>query len=147
MNMTREKTADVREDIVRLWFGMWLERKDRGIAEIFSPDAVYIESWGPEYHGSAKIAHWFGEWNTRGRVLRWDIERFFHQDDRTVVQWTFECEMNGEEADAFDGMSLIRWTEDGKIGFLQEFGCNLKRYDPYAVGGEPVFEHDDIPWF
>ena len=44
-----------REKIIRLWFDMWLQKKDLGISEIFSDNAVYIESWGPEYHGSAKI--------------------------------------------------------------------------------------------
>lgn len=147
VDVTGERAEVSRENTIRLWFDMWLRRKDLGIAEVFSPDAVYIESWGPEYHGSAKIAHWFDEWNTRGRVVRWDIERFFHQGDQTVAQWTFECEMNGAKADTFDGMTLVRWTPDGKIGFLQEFGCNLNRYDPYAEGSEPVFRNDDIPWF
>ena len=44
-----------REKIIRLWFDMWQQKKDLGISEIFSDNAVYIESWGPEYHGSAKI--------------------------------------------------------------------------------------------
>ena len=44
-----------REKIIRLWFDMWLQKKDLGISEIFSDNAVYIESWGPEYHRSAKI--------------------------------------------------------------------------------------------
>ena len=44
-----------RETIIRRWFDMWLQKKDLGIAEMFSDNATYIESWGPEYHGSAKI--------------------------------------------------------------------------------------------
>ena len=47
-----------REIIIRRWFDMWLQKKDLGIAEMFSDNAVYIESWGPEYHGSAKIKLW-----------------------------------------------------------------------------------------
>ena len=50
-----------REKIIRLWFDMWLQKKDLGLADIFTEDAVYIESWGPEYHGSAKIKLWFDE--------------------------------------------------------------------------------------
>ena len=41
--------------------------------EIFSQDALYIESWGPEYRGAETIRHWFQEWNTRGTVLQWDM--------------------------------------------------------------------------
>ena len=47
-----------REIVIRRWFDMWLQKKDLGIAEMFSDNAVYIESWGPEYHGSAKIKLW-----------------------------------------------------------------------------------------
>ena len=55
---------DNRERIIRLWFDMWLAKKDLGIFNVFSDNAVYIESWGPEYHGSKKIKLWFEEWNT-----------------------------------------------------------------------------------
>ena len=40
-----------REAQVRRWFSMWLDGQDTGIGDLFAPDAVYIESWGPEYHG------------------------------------------------------------------------------------------------
>ena len=48
-----------REQKIQVWFKMWLEGSDQGIEDIFSPDAVYVESWGPEYHGLGKIRHWF----------------------------------------------------------------------------------------
>ena len=62
-----------REAQGRRWFSMWLDKQDTGIEELFAPDAVYIESWGPEYHGSRKIKLWFDEWNSRGTVEHWDI--------------------------------------------------------------------------
>ena len=83
-----------REAILRLWFEMWLKKADLGISDIFAPDAVYIESWGPEYHGVGKIRHWFCEWNARGTVLRWDIGQFFHRDDRTAAAWRFQDRMD-----------------------------------------------------
>ena len=52
---------DNRERIIRLWFDMWLTKKDLGISDIFSNNAIYIESWGPEYHGIKKIILWFEE--------------------------------------------------------------------------------------
>lgn len=138
---------EYREAIIRLWFGLWLAKSDQGIDGIFSGDAVYIESWGPKYHGLDKICHWFREWNTRGTVLQWDIQQFFHRDDQTVVQWYFRNAMNDGTVEAFDGLSLIRWTEDGKICFLQEFGCNTHRYDPYQNGPEPRFPAQSVMWF
>ena len=86
-----------RETIIRRWFDMWLQKKDLGIAEMFSDNATYIESWGPEYHGIKKIILWFEEWNTRGTVLQWDIKQFFHKDNQTIVEWYFKNKMlNGQ---------------------------------------------------
>lgn len=142
-----EVFMEQKEAKVRLWFDMWLRKKDLGIGDLFSPDAVYIESWGPEYHGAEKIRHWFEEWNSRATVLRWDIRQFFHREDQTVVEWYFQNVQDRGSPEEFDGMSLIRWTEDGKIAFLQEFGCNLERYDPYRDGPEPKFRDDSVAWF
>lgn len=125
---------DNRERIIRLWFDMWLAKKDLGIFNVFSDNAVYIESWGPEYHGSKKIKLWFEEWNTRGTVLQWDIKQFFHKGNQTIVEWYFKNKMDAGNVEAFDGMSLIEWTPDGKIALLKEFGCNENRYDPYKDG-------------
>ncbi len=138
---------DAREANIRRWFAMWLEKRDTGIDELFSPEALYIESWGPQYRGVEKIRHWFEEWNTRGSVLAWDIHGFFHRDDATVVQWYFRNAMNDGRVEAFDGMSLVVWAEDGRIRLLQEFGCNLDRYDPYAEGGAPRFRGEAPRWF
>ena len=136
-----------REAKIRQWFSMWLDKQDTGIADLFAPDAVYIESWGPEYHGSGKIKLWFDEWNTRGRVQRWDIRQYFHREDQTVVEWSFRCVMTDGTVQSFDGISLIRWNGAGQICFLQEFGCNENRYDPYAQGKTPVFREEQALWF
>ena len=144
MNMDAEKQ---RESKIRQWFSMWLDKQDTGIEELFAPDAVYIESWGPEYYGSGKIKLWFDEWNSRGTVERWDIRQYFHKGDQTVVEWVFRCVMAGGTIQSFDGLSLIRWNEAGQICFLQEFGCNENRYDPYAQGNTPVFREEQALWF
>ncbi len=126
---------------------MWLRKQDMGIRDVFSDDAVYVESWGPEYHGAAKIKLWFDEWNTRGSVRQWDIRRYFHDGDWTAVEWYFKDAMNDGRVEAFEGMSLIRWTRDGKICFLKEFGCNESRYDPYRNGTTPQFREEKAMWF
>lgn len=144
MNMEAEKQ---RESKIRQWFSMWLDKQDTGIEELFAPDAVYIESWGPEYYGSVKIKLWFDEWNSRGTVERWNIRQYFHKGDQTVVEWAFRCVMAGGTIQSFDGLSLIRWNEAGQICFLQEFGCNENRYDPYAQGNTPAFRKEQALWF
>ncbi|ARU20360.1 conjugal transfer protein [Ligilactobacillus salivarius] len=136
-----------REEIISLWFEMWLQKKDLGIFKIFSNNTTYIESWGPRYDSSKKIKLWFDEWNNRGTVLKWDIKQFFHKENQTIVEWYFECQMEAEEATEFDGMSLIEWTDDNKIKFLKEFGCNINNYDPYKSGNIPKFKDTEISWF
>lgn len=136
-----------REKIIRLWFDMWLQKKDLGISEMFTDNSVYIESWGPEYHGSEKIKLWFDEWNTRGTVLQWDIKQFFHKGNKTIVEWYFKNQMKNGKVEAFDGVSLIEWTSDNKILFLKEFGCNINNYDPYQYGDKPQFRDKKVGWF
>lgn len=136
-----------REKIIRLWFDMWLKKSDLGISDIFSQDAVYVESWGPEYHGALKIKHWFEEWNSRGTVLQWDIRQYFHEENQTVVEWYFKSAMKDESVDEFDGISLIQWTNEDKICFLKEFGCNIHRYDPYQNSATPCFREEKQLWF
>ena len=136
-----------REQRIRLWFDMWLQARDLGMEEIFAPDCVYVESWGPRYVGRDKVAHWFQEWNTRGRVVRWDIRQFFHKGDQTIVEWSFRNEMNDGRVEEFDGLSLVQWDEAGRIAFLREFGCNTRNYDPYRDGGPPRFREESPVWF
>lgn len=135
------------EKIISLWFEMWLIKKDLGIMEIFSDDAVYIESWGPQYHGAKQICHWFDEWNKRGDVLAWDIKRFFVNGKSVAVEWYFKNIMHNGKTEEFDGVSVVDFDDDGKISFLQEYGCNIKRYNPYEDGENPHFEEQSSKWF
>ena len=120
-----------REKIIRLWFDMWLKQQDLGMDKIFTEDVVYTESWCPKYENLKTVKHWFNEWNTRGKVIIWDIKQFFHKENQTVVEWYFKNEMNTGSVEEFDGISLIEWTEDNKIKSLKEYGCNLNNYNPY----------------
>ncbi|MCI6376858.1 MAG: nuclear transport factor 2 family protein [Clostridiales bacterium] len=138
---------DEREAKLRLWFAMWLEKKDLGICSLFSTDAVYVESWGPEYRGAEKIRRWFEEWNTRGTVQKWDIRQFFHKDNQTVAEWLFQNQMDNGRVEAFEGMTLVKWNPSGQICLLKEFGCNLNRYDPYRDGPLPRFANERALWF
>lgn len=120
-----------REKTIELWFRMWLEGKDSGIENIFSPDCIYTESWGPQYIGLEKIKFWFAEWNKDSKVLVWDIKRYLHDENHTAVEWYFKYTMNNGMTEDFDGVSIIEWTDDGKIKSLKEFGCKLPHYYPY----------------
>lgn len=134
-----------RENKITKWFAMWLAGDCDGVEEIFCDDAVYTESWGPEYHGLKAIKHWFNEWNTRGKVVVWEITRFLHDDGFTLAEWRFSDEMRDGRRESFDGVSLVGWRGD-KIASLKEYGCMSPSYDPYAEGDKPVFRGDGCPW-
>ena len=55
--------------------------------------------------------------------------------------------MNDGTVQAFDGVSLVRWDDEGRICFLQEFGCNTDTYDPYEKGPVPQFRSETSLWF
>jgi len=136
-----------REKIISLWFDMWLQQKDLGINNIFTENVIYIESWGPKYESRAAVKHWFTEWNTRGKVLVWDIKQYFHKEDQSVVEWYFKNRMDNGSVEEFDGMSLVEWTDDNRIKLIKEFGCNLNNYNPYQNGEIPQFKAEKVNWF
>ena len=136
-----------REKIIHLWFEMWLCQQDLGIDDIFTEDVEYTESWGPKYTDRRTVKHWFDEWNTRGKVLEWDIKQFFHKENQTVVEWYFRNKMNTGKIEEFDGISLIEWTTENRIKSLKEFGCNCSNYDPYENGAVPAFRDEKAKWF
>lgn len=136
-----------RERIIRLWFDMWLQQKDMGMDCIFAEDIVYIESWGPKYEGRAAVKHWFEEWNTRGKVLVWEIKQYFHKGNQTIAEWYFKNKMNNGVTEEFDGITRIEWTPDLKIKLLKEFGCNINHYNPYQNGDAPQFRDEKAAWF
>lgn len=107
-----------REKIIHLWFEMWLTKQDLGIDNIFAEDVIYIESWGPQYANRQLVKHWFQEWNTRGKVVVWEIKQFFHKENQTIVEWYFKNEMNNGRIEEFDGISLVEWTADNYNGIV-----------------------------
>ena len=114
---------------------------------IFTEDVIYTESWSPQYNNRQIVKHWFQEWNTRGKVVAWEIKQFFHKGNQTIVEWYFKNEMNNGSIEEFDGISLVEWTKDNKIKSLKEFGCNLNNYNPYEHSDLPEFRDERASWF
>ena len=108
-----------REKIIHLWFEMWLTKQDLGIDSIFAEDVIYTESWSPQYNNRQIVKHWFQEWNTRGKVVTWEIKQFFHKENQTIVEWYFKNEMNNGSVEEFDGISLVEWTLKTLLEALQ----------------------------
>ena len=113
-----------REAVICLWFEMWLKKVDLGITKLFSD-----------------------EWNRRGTVVQWEIKQFIHSEKQTITEWKFKAEMDSGSVEEFDGVSLVEWSQEGKIVFLKEFGCNIHNYDPYQAGDKPQFREEATLWF
>ena len=47
-----------REDTIRKWFSLWLDSREAELSDLFTEDAAYIESWGPEYYARAPSNKW-----------------------------------------------------------------------------------------
>nr|WP_300363842.1 hypothetical protein [Fusobacterium sp.] len=52
-----DKTYIERNLKIKLWFEMWLKKENKGIENIFSESANYIESWGPQYSNLSEIIY------------------------------------------------------------------------------------------
>ncbi len=119
-----------REDLIKLWFNLWERKEDLDFSNIFDKDVIYIESWGAKYYSLEEVKTWFNEWIKTGEVINWTIKQFFHKDNQTVVEWFFECKMyENNEISCFDGISLVKWSEENKIYFLKEYKCEVDTFD------------------
>ena len=64
-----------------LYFYRAITKQDLGIDDIFAEDVIYTESWCPKYNNRQIVKHWFQEWNTRGKVVAWEIKQFFASEN------------------------------------------------------------------
>lgn len=121
-----------REEIIKTWLDMWLGQELLPLDAVFTPNVHYYEFQGPEYVGVDQIRRWFEEWNSQNRVKKWEVRRFLHDQDCTLVQFHFESISNAGEPKEFEGVYLVEWDGNHKIEKLQEFYCKLPHYKPYA---------------
>ena len=57
-----------KEEIINLWFKMWIYKKDLGMENIFSQNIKYIESYGVKYENLLEVKRWFHEWNKNFKI-------------------------------------------------------------------------------
>lgn len=119
-----------REQIIKNYFESWIHKSSELLDQIFDPNIIYTECYGPEYHGLDTIKRWFDDWNTRGTVLSWKIKQYIHQGNLTVVEWYFKCEYESELGE-FDGVSLVGFNPENLIVNIKEFQSKIPHYYPY----------------
>ena len=121
-----------RERSIQQYMQGWLTQNENMLLETLSPGVHIIESHGPEYEGLSEVRQWFRTWHTAGQVLRWDALCFLHQGEETVVKWCFECRYDGH-VDGFDGLSLIRFSPDGRILAIEEYQSKALHHRPFQL--------------
>jgi len=123
-------SAEQRESLIKEYFSMWLTRNGDRLEDMFAEDALYVESNGNEYRGSHQIINWFNDWFSNGVVKCWDISEISHCGNRSFVEWHFECVCYNNPS-AFDGVSIVDFSDDGKIHTLREFAAASEHELPY----------------
>lgn len=118
-----------RKAVIRCWFNAWIVKDPTVIERVFTPDAVYVESYGPVYENRKQIKKWFADWNTHGSVLRWDIFDIYEIPDGVAVKWYFECDYDGN-IDGFDGVTIALF-DAGQIKSLEEYASKHEHIYPY----------------
>ena len=119
-------------ETVRRYFKSWCE-KDRSVVEAFFSDAIrYVECYGPVYEGLAQVQRWFDEWNCKGSVLEWRIDRIVDAGNTCFVEWFFKCDYAGSVG-GFDGVSIIEFDADNKIALVKEYQSKHEHHFPYRA--------------
>ena len=122
---------DHKESSLRRWFSAWIDRDAGVIDEVFAQNIVYSECYGPEYRGLAQIHRWFADWNQKGRVLEWTIREMYCDGDALIAVWYFLCDYEGSVG-GFDGVTIAKFSEEGKIVSLREYQSDSKHVFPYG---------------
>lgn len=118
-------------EIISGYFNAWISGDTEIIKQTFGENAVYTESYGPEYHGLNQILRWYNDWNSHGRVMCWDLADYYEQGNTAIVRWYFKCKYDGETS-AFDGVTIAEFDENMKIARLCEYQSKAEHNYPYG---------------
>ncbi len=118
------------EENVRDYFRSWIEKDISVMEDLFAPHIEYSECYGPVYQGKEQCLRWFADWNAKGSVLTWDIQRIELCGTTCFVEWFFRCDYDG--VGEFNGCSIIEFTKDGQIESVKEFQSTCEHTYPYG---------------
>ncbi len=118
------------KELVEKYLKAAKQKNIHALDDIFSEDAVYIESTGATYNGLEQIKKWFEQVTAGGEVTAWDMKRIFDMGETGAAEWYFEYQITGADMFSFDGVSLVE-TEDGKIKKWSEFAQTKDKTYPF----------------
>lgn len=138
------KTSQQKNKIIEEWFHSWYESNWNRFDEIFEFEVYYSESWGPMYQGIKEMMIWKDEWHQHAFLNEWRIDKIYHLDTISFVEWYFDCCDNGKQH-VFHGISVIEWSDNDKILSLKEYASSLPQYNPIKnekISIEAKFPYD-----
>lgn len=83
------------QKILEAYMAAWCHQDGKELDQYFTEDVYDSECYGPVYQGLEQMICWFDNWNQKGRVLEWNIQRVIDCGDTLVAQWHFSCLYNG----------------------------------------------------
>lgn len=99
------------------------------LGDIFTADAVYIETTGATYNGIGQIKEWFKQKNDNGSVNAWDIRKIVQSGENGAVQGYYEYRTANGDTTSYDCVMLIE-TANGKIKRWSEFSQTTDKTYP-----------------
>jgi hypothetical protein len=114
--------------VVQTYVDGWCEGDHEKILSSLDKECVVIESYGPTYHGIAKVDRWINGWLGAGNTVdSWDITSFYSAGETYFFEWVFACTY-ARTCRRFDGASIAR-LKDGKIVHLREYQTTQPLYE------------------
>jgi hypothetical protein len=105
-----------------------MERDTEKILGTLDPECVVVESHGPVYRGTDRVAKWIDAWFGEGNSIEsWDITELLVTAEAAAMEWRFTCTWHGRPA-SFEGASVARFSAAG-IAYLREYQTVAELYD------------------
>ncbi len=125
---TQDRERDTAAQVVVTYIAGWREHDPARVLSTLDPDCVIVESYGPVYRGTARVAQWLDAWfGDSNTVDRWEITSLLAGTGEVMIEWRFACTWHGQPA-AFEGASVARLKGD-KIVYLREYVTTAPLYD------------------
>jgi ketosteroid isomerase-like protein len=115
------------EPSVALRFADAFHTRDPGrVAEVFTPDARYVDLFYGDHRGRAAIRDLFARMYADGHDHRWAMGTVVADGSTTIAEWRFTFTVSGSVARGggrtlcFDGVSVFA-TRDGRCSGYREY--------------------------
>jgi hypothetical protein len=103
----------IGEQHLRTYVHGRMERDAEKILGTLDPECVVVESHGPVYRGTDRVAKWIDAWFGEGNSIEsWDITGLLMTAEAAAMEWRFTCTWHGRPA-SFEGASVARFSTPG----------------------------------